>query len=131
MRKRENEKSARASIVVFGVALLLFFNFPVPLFSHSPFITPAARAAGNEAALISTATPKGRLAVFDDAWARINERYYDQTFHGLDWEAQRTIFRALAAKAGSSQELYAVLRGMIASLNDPHTRVFAPEEKSD
>jgi carboxyl-terminal processing protease len=105
---------------------LSFYPFPFTLFP-----IPGARAAGNEAALISTTTPEGRLAVFDDAWARINERYYDQTFHGLDWDAQRTTFRALAAKAGSSQELYTVLRSMIASLNDPHTRVFAPEEKSD
>ena len=131
MGKRENGKSPRARIVAFGVALFLLVNFPVPLFPRSPIITPAARASGNEAALLSTATPEGRLAVFDDVWARINERYYDQTFHGLDWDAQRTTFRALAAKAGSGQELYAVLRLMIASLNDPHTRVFAPEEKSD
>jgi carboxyl-terminal processing protease len=69
--------------------------------------------------------------VFDDAWTRIDERYYDQTFNGLDWDAQRTTFRPLAAKAESGQEFYAVLRRMIASLNDPHTRVFAPEEKFD
>jgi carboxyl-terminal processing protease len=47
----------------------------------------------------------------------------------LDWEAQSTIFRAQAAKAASAPDLYAVLRRMIASLNDPHTRVFAPDEK--
>ena len=125
MGKRENGKSARARIVAFGVGLFLFVNFPVLIFPHS-LITSAP-----DAILASTATPEGRLAVFDDVWARINERYYDQTFHGLDWDAQRTTFRALAAKAGSSQELYAVLRLMIASLNDPHTRVFAPEEKFD
>src|SRR6185503_2732231 len=127
MRKRGKAKSMRARLVAFGLGLFLFVSFPIPLFHHSA-ISPAA-AAGNEAALISTATPEGRLAVFDDAWARINERYYDQTFHGLDWEAQRTIFRAQAAKAASAPDLYAVLRRMIASLNDPHTRVFAPEEK--
>src|SRR5258706_6445439 len=125
MAKRENGKSARARIVAFGVGLFLFVNFPVPLFPRSP-ITSAP-----DAVLASTVTPEGRLAVFDDVWARINERYYDQTFHGLDWDAQRTTFRTLAANAGTSQELYAVLRRMIASLNDPHTRVFAPEEKSD
>src|SRR6185295_7527339 len=129
MGKRGKGKSMRARIVAFGLGLFWFVSFPIPLFHHSP-ISPAA-AAGNEAALISTATLEGRLAVFDDAWARINERYYDQTFHGLDWEAQRTTFRTLAAKAASSEELYAVLRRMISSLNDPHTRVFAPEEKFD
>ena len=108
------------------IAVLSFYAFP---FTLSPF--PLAAAAGNEAALVSTATPEGRLAVFDDAWARINERYYDQTFNGLDWDLQRRTFRPLAVQTGSTEELYAVLRRMIASLNDPHTRVFAPEEKSD
>jgi len=87
--------------------------------------------SANDTVLISTATTEGRLAVFDDAWERINERYYDQTFHGLDWDAQRTTFRAQAAKADSARELYAVLRRMIGSLNDPHTRIYAPDEKFD
>jgi carboxyl-terminal processing protease len=102
---------------------------PVPLFPRSPLPPSVPRFA--DAILGSTSTREGRLAVFDDAWARIDERYYDQTFNGIDWEAQRTTFRSLAADAHSSQELYAVLRRMIASLDDPHTRIFAPDEKYD
>ena len=107
------------------LAALSLYPFPI---SPSP-ISSSSRIAGNNAALVSTTTREGRLAVFDDAWSRINERYYDQRFHGLDWDAQRATFRPLAADAGSTQELYAVLRRMISSLDDPHTRVFAPEEK--
>jgi carboxyl-terminal processing protease len=113
-----------ARIAAIAVGLLLSISFPLPLFPTSPL--PHVGAA-----LVSTATPEGRLAVFDDAWARINDRYYDQQFHGLDWNAQRATFRAQAANAKSAPELYAILRRMIATLNDPHTRVFAPEEKSD
>jgi carboxyl-terminal processing protease len=116
-----NGKKVRVLSVLCLLATLSFYPFPFPL---APF--PSARA---EATLVSTATREGRLSVFDDAWARINERYYDQRFHGLDWEAQRATFRPLAADAGSSQELYAVLRRMISSLDDAHTRVFAPDEK--
>jgi carboxyl-terminal processing protease len=126
MGKRGNRKSLRARALALCIGLFLCVAFPVSLFPRSP-VTPA----GPESALVSTATREGRLAVFDDAWARINERYYDQTFHGLDWDAQRAIFRELAAQAGSSQELYALLRRMVASLNDPHTRVFGPDEKFD
>ena len=122
----ERKMTSRLMRVVSLLAALSFYPLPFTLYP-----TASARAAGNEVALISTATPEGRLAVFDDAWARINERYYDRSFNGLDWEVQRTTFRPLAAQAGSTEELYAVLRRMIASLNDPHTRVFAPEEKSD
>jgi carboxyl-terminal processing protease len=99
--------------------------------SFCPFLFSPVPVSSSAHAVISTATREGRLAVFDDTWSRINERYYDQSFHGLDWEGQRATFRPLAADAGSSQELYGVLRRMVGSLDDPHTRVFAPEEKFD
>jgi C-terminal processing protease CtpA/Prc len=109
------------------VASLSFFSFS---FSRSPILSPA-RAARIDSAAVSTATREGRLAVFDDAWSTINDRYYDRTFHGLDWDGQRLVFRSRAAETRSSQELYEVLRNMIAPLDDPHTRVFSPEERFD
>src|SRR5882672_371183 len=127
MGNRVKGKSRRARAIALGIALLLTVTFPLSLFPFSP----VTLATLHDSAAISTATREGRLAVFDDAWSRINERYYDHSFHGLDWDAQRANFRSLAAEAGSSEELYAVLRRMIAALNDPHTHVFAPEEKFD
>jgi carboxyl-terminal processing protease len=122
MGKRVRKITARNLSIAFCV--LFSIAFPLPLFPNSPL--PLV-----DSAVASTTTVEGRLAVFDDAWARINERYYDQLFRGLDWNAQRTSFRAQAAKAESGQDLYAVLRRMISSLNDPHTRVFGPDEKFD
>jgi len=129
MGKRETNNRVWQSLAI----LIALSIFPFPSSPVSPF--PSARAERTDAALVSTSTREGRLAVFDDAWSTINNRYYDPEFHrlahGQDWNAQRTIFRTLAADANSSQELYTVLRRMIASLNDPHTRVYPPEEKSD
>ncbi len=79
---------------------------------------------------VSTATREGRLAVFDDVWQTVRDRYYDANFHGVDWPAQRSL-RARAADAHSPRELYAVLRHMLAALMDAHTRVYAPDEKFD
>jgi len=109
---------------VFVLVALVTCSAPHP--SLSALAKPATRPP-----LVSTATRAGRLAVFDDAWSTINERYYDRAFHGLDWDAQRVAFRKLAAEAGSGHELYALLRRMVGALNDPHTRVFSPEEKFD
>lgn len=116
-------------ILISACALVLVNTFSLcPL----PFTqVPRAAAAAHEAPLVSTTTPEGRLAVFDDVWETINSRYYDRNFHGLDWDAQRQIFRAQAMKSQSGAELYAVVRNMIGLLSDPHTRVFAPEEKFD
>src|ERR1051325_2172826 len=85
------------------------------------FAQPAVRASRDDSSLVSTATPEGRLAVFDDVWETIQERYYDPKFHGIDWQAKRNVFRPLAARASGTHEFYEVLRQMIASLKDAHT----------
>jgi carboxyl-terminal processing protease len=125
-KRRSRDRKATACALLSLVLFFSFYPLPLVLFPLSP-----VHAARNDSAVVSTDTPEGRLSVFDDAWERINERYYDRKFHGLDWDTQRTTFRPLAAKAETSRELYTVLRRMIAPLNDPHTRVFAPEEKFD
>ena len=101
-----------------------------------PASTPSFRSSANsDVPVVSTSTYEGRIAVFDDVWSTISERYYDSDFkgmpNGLTWDAQRSRFRALAAETHSGPELYAVLRRMISSLNDPHTRVFSPAERFD
>ena len=93
--------------------------------------SPIARASRDDSSLVSTATVEGRLAVFDDVWETIQERYYDPKFHGIDWQAKRSVFRPAAARANGTQEFYEVLRQMIASLKDAHTRVYSPDEKFD
>jgi len=87
--------------------------------------------ASDDSSLVSTATAEGRLIVFDDVWETILERYYDPTFQGIDWQAKRAAFRPAAARAANTHEFYEVLRQMIASLKDAHTRVYSPDEKFD
>lgn len=90
-----------------------------------------SRAARDDSSLVSTATLEGRLVVFDDVWETIQTRYYDPKLRGIDWQAVRAEFRPAAARANGTQEFYEVLRQMIASLKDAHTRVYSPDEKFD
>src|ERR1041384_54190 len=85
----------------------------------------------DDSSLVSTSTPEGRLTVFDDVWETIQERYYDPAFHGVDWQAKRNALRAAAGRAANTQEFYELLRQMIASLRDAHTRIYSPDEKFD
>lgn len=117
----------KARFALIAAPLLLAFCF----LAFSPRPLSSAAPPASDLAVVSTSTREGRLAVFDDAWSSINERYYDGKFNAVDWSAQRTTFRSLAAAANSSEDFYSVLRRMIASLNDSHTRVYAPEEKFD
>jgi carboxyl-terminal processing protease len=94
-------------------------------------VPPVSATFRDDSTLVSTATPEGRLAVFDDVWETIAERYYDPKFRGIDWQAKRNLFRPAAARASNTHEFYEVLRQMIASLKDAHTRVYSPDEKFD
>src|SRR5687767_11044201 len=96
-----------------------------------PALSWSSVAAPDDPSLVNTATVEGRLAVFDDVWETIQERYYDPKFHGIDWQAKRNVFRPVAARASSTHEFYEVLRQMIGSLKDAHTRVYSPDEKFD
>lgn len=126
------ELVARCIRPFFAIALF-FIVVPALIFSGAP--NSFQSFAKSESTAVSTATHEGRMAVFDDAWSTINERYYDRNFsslaEGLSWNSQRARFRSLAAETTTGAELYAVLRRMLTSLNDPHTRVFMPGEKSD
>src|ERR1044071_335231 len=103
----------------------------IALLSFQLATSRVARAVRDDATVVSTATVEGRLAVFDDVWETIEERYYDPKFHGIDWQAKRATYRPAAARAANTLEFYDVLRQMIASLRDAHTRVYSPDEKFD
>jgi carboxyl-terminal processing protease len=91
--------------------------------------SPASARVDSHTAL--TETREGRLAVFEDVWQTIRDRYYDPSFHGIDWRARREEFRPLAAEARTTAQFYSVLRRMVGLLRDAHTRVYAPDEKFD
>ena len=117
-------QSSRYKVLVLVCVLLACFSVQVG-------VPLSSRASVDDASLVSTATPEGRLTVFDDVWETIEDHYYDPRFHGVDWQAKRTSFRPAAAKAGSTHEFYELMRQMIASLRDAHTRVYSPDEKFD
>ncbi len=116
-----NRAIRNSSFVVLAIALVV----------SQLAITRVARAIRDDSTPVSTATLEGRLAVFDDVWETIQDRYYDPKFHGIDWQAKRSTFRPVAARATNAHEFYDVLRQMIASLRDAHTRVYSPDEKFD
>jgi C-terminal processing protease CtpA/Prc len=115
-------RSLKSLSIVFALLLCLISQLAVPV---------SSRAVADDASLVSTSTPEGRLVVFDDVWETIQDRYYDPRFRGIDWQAKRIAFRPAAAKAASTHEFYELMRHMIASLRDAHTRVYSPDEKFD
>jgi carboxyl-terminal processing protease len=70
------------------------------------------------------------LEVFDFAWTRVHETYYDTSFRGLDWEGVRDELRPAAGGAPSVDELRDVLMDMLSRLGDSHFGVI-PREHAD
>src|SRR5918998_823736 len=97
------------------------------IFSVCLLLAPAGGARRVEYA----STPEGRLRIFDEVWEQVSERYFDPSFHGVDWARAREELRPRAAEARGEAELYALLRRMLGRLRDPHTRVYAPGESND
>ena len=121
-RNKAQRSKYKALVLTCALLASFIFQLTAPVSSW---------ARHDDASLVSTATPEGRLAVFDDVWETIEEHYYDPRFNGVDWQAKRATFRAGAAKAGSAHEFYELMRQMIASLRDAHTRIYSPDEKFD
>jgi carboxyl-terminal processing protease len=96
----------------------------------------AMGACGGVGAAPETADPPPRLSqpealeVFDFAWTRVHETYYDTTFGGLDWAEVRDELRPRAAAASSVQELRSTIEAMLARLGDSHFAVI-PAEHAD
>ena len=91
----------------------------------------AAAARGDDDGRAESAVRERRLRVFDEVWEQVRARYFDPSLRGVDWQEVRRSLRPRAAEAAGEGELYAVLRRMLGTLHDPHTRVFEPGESDD
>ena len=67
-----------------------------------------------------------QLAVFDEAWATLNDNFYDPHFHGADWAALRAKYRPLAAAASDPNDFYDVIRLLMGHLNSSHIGITPP-----
>jgi carboxyl-terminal processing protease len=68
----------------------------------------------------STASSPSFVAQFDSLWTRFNDVYPSFAYKGVDWRAQRMLYRPRAQRARSQDELVAVLVDMLTPLQDLH-----------
>ena len=85
-----------------------------------------------QTAVVSKDTTKSdaaelRRQSFDKVWTTINEKHFDPTFGGVDWQKVRETYEPKASAAKSDAELYAVLRQMLGELKLSHFGIFPPD----
>jgi Tol biopolymer transport system component/C-terminal processing protease CtpA/Prc len=67
-----------------------------------------------------------KTAVFEQAWSYLRDHFYDERFHGVDWQATHDRYAPQAAGARTPDELRRVLSLMVGELDASHSGVNAP-----
>lgn len=70
--------------------------------------------------------------MFYEAWALLQENYYDEKFHGIDWEKTRTYYQQFLPYLNNRYDLRVLLNDMLGELNSSHQGFysFGDEEKA-
>ena len=58
--------------------------------------------------------------LFEEAWAQMQENYYDEHFHGLDWAKTREYYRRFIPYLNNRADLRVLLNDMLGELNSSH-----------
>ena len=58
--------------------------------------------------------------IFEETWSRIEINYYDEKFHGTDWQKIRERYQPFIAKLNTRADLRILLNDMLGELNSSH-----------
>jgi tricorn protease len=64
--------------------------------------------------------------MFDQSWRHLSENFYDDKFHGHNWDEVRKKYRPLVKHVAMKEDLYALLYLMMGELNASHLGVLGP-----
>jgi tricorn protease len=67
-----------------------------------------------------------KLEIFRQAWTYLRDGFYDEKFHGANWETVRTEYKPRLAGALSPDEMRRLLNLMVGELNASHLGVSPP-----
>jgi tricorn protease len=59
--------------------------------------------------------------MFIETWANVKENFYNETFHGLNWEAKRDQYAAYLPHVQSRADLRTLITNLLGELNSSHT----------
>lgn len=59
--------------------------------------------------------------MFDETWAGIEENFYNETFHGLDWKKMKTSYATYLPNVNTRSDYREMMQDMLGELNSSHT----------
>jgi Tol biopolymer transport system component/C-terminal processing protease CtpA/Prc len=66
------------------------------------------------------------LQLFDEAWRKMRDGFYDPAMHGCDWNAVYERYRPIAAGLATREDFYTLFSLALGELNASHTGISAP-----
>ncbi len=67
-----------------------------------------------------------KLEIFSQGWRYMRDNFYDDKFHGVDWETVRRTYEPMVAAARNADEVRRLMSLMVGELNASHLGVSAP-----
>ncbi|HKX26737.1 MAG TPA: LpqB family beta-propeller domain-containing protein [Blastocatellia bacterium] len=67
-----------------------------------------------------------KMEVFQQAWSYLRDHFYDEHFHGADWQAVRQTYEPRIAGARTPEEMRRMINLMVGELNASHLGISAP-----
>lgn len=58
--------------------------------------------------------------MYEETWANLEENFYNETFHGVDWKAMRDQYAAFLPHVDSRSDLRRMINDMLGELNTSH-----------
>ena len=58
--------------------------------------------------------------MFEEAWAQMEENYYDEKFHGLDWKKTKEYYKQFIPYLNNRADMRLMLNDMLGELNSSH-----------
>lgn len=73
---------------------------------------------------ITTDFAREKMEIFNQGWRYLRDHFYDDKYHGVDWNAVRTTYEPMIAGARNTDEMRRLMSLMVGELNASHLGVF-------
>jgi C-terminal processing protease CtpA/Prc len=73
---------------------------------------------------MNVAFAQEKMEVFRQRWRYMRDNFYDEKFHGVDWNAVKTTYEPMIAAARTGDEMRRLMNMMVGELNASHLGVF-------
>jgi carboxyl-terminal processing protease len=126
VRQSMEQRNLVRCLILSLLALLPCLANPVGLLAQR---RPARLPASGHAAAAAAAIKRSQLwhETFDVVWRTVNEKHFDPTFGGVDWDKVRQKYEPRLNSIKTEEELYELLRQMIGELHESHFEIIPAE----